>query len=114
MSIILGTNLKIKFEGPYPITSWNPPLRAAIYAIMVKSDPVNRPNMYKVLYIGESGNLSERGFYKTHHASQCWLQQAGSLSSLFIAIYLMPSSTEEERQNIEAQLIEEYSPPCNG
>jgi len=53
---------RITFKGPYPATNWDPPYRASLYAIMMKPDLKNKPNTYKILYFGESGNLSDRGF----------------------------------------------------
>lgn len=102
----------VKFEGPYPITEWEPPNRAAVYAIMIKPDPVNKPKTYRIIYFGQSSNLSERGFYRSHHSYECWLEQAGKESNIYIGIYRMPNSTEEERRNIEQRLITEYEPVC--
>lgn len=101
---------KIRFDGPYKINNWDPPFRAAIYVIMIPGD---KEGYYKLIYIGESGNLSERGFYKNHHAYNCWIKYADSESNLFIGIYPLPSSTQSERTKIEQQLISEYNPICN-
>ena len=62
MSIKWG---EVEFEGPYPITDWEPPHGAAVYAIMMKPHP--QMKVHKFIYFGESGNLSERGFYRAHH-----------------------------------------------
>jgi len=113
MIITWGKSKEINFDGPYPISRWDPPFRAAIYAIMIKPEPINKPNIYTIIYFGESGNLSERGFYKSHHAYNCWIREAGNESNLFIGIHTIPNSTEEERLKIEQQLISEYNPTCN-
>jgi len=110
MSIKWG---QVNFEGPYRLDSWKPPYRAGIYAIMMKPDPQNKPNTYKILYFGESENMSERGFYKNHHKYNCWLREAGSLRNLFIGYYLMPDSTLFQRKSLEQQLIDQYKPKCN-
>lgn len=104
---------KISFDGPYPITKWDPPFRAAIYAIMIKPEPTSKPTTYRIIYFGESGNLSERGFYKSHHAYSCWIKQAGSESNLFIGVHQMPNSTQEVREKVEQKLISDYNPVCN-
>ena len=103
----------ITFDGPDPITQWDPPYRAAVYAIMMRPDPENKPTTYRILYFGESSNLSERGFYRFHHKYECWLNEAGSESNLFIGIYLMPNSIAEERKRVEQRLVSEYNPKCN-
>ena len=103
----------IKFDGPYPATNWEPPYRAAVYAIMMKPDHENKPTTYRILYFGESGNLSERGFWKSHHKYQCFISNAGSDSNIYIGIYKMPNSTEDERKVVEEKLITQYGPICN-
>jgi hypothetical protein len=110
MSITWGN---MSFDGPYSITNCDPPYRAAVYAIMMKPQPRNKPDTYRILYFGESSNLSERGFYRSHHKYDCWIKQAGSESNLYIGIHLMPNSTVSERQNIETALIKQYNPVCN-
>ena len=110
MSITWGN---IEFEGPYPIKDWEPPYRAAVYAIMMRPDPENNPRTYRILYFGESGNLSERGFYRSHHKYNCWIREAGSEYNLYIGIHRMPNSTANQRQDVEARLIKQYQPKCN-
>lgn len=80
---------------------------------MFKPEPQNKPNTYRLIYFGESGNLSDRGFYRSHHKFRCWLDQAGVESNIYIGIYKMPSSTPDQRRNIESSLINEYNPICN-
>jgi len=104
---------KIQFDGPYPISKWDPPCKAAIYAIMIRPDPENKPNEYRIIYFGESGNLSERGFYRSHDKYGCWISQAGSDANLHIAIHPMPNSTEKDRREVEKKLILQYKPKCN-
>jgi hypothetical protein len=101
----------ITFDGPYRITTWDPPYRAAVYAIMYKQDP--NSNTYYIIYFGESSNLSDRGFYRSHHKFQCWLRAAGSESNIYIGIYQMPNSSPEERRRVESALINQYNPRCN-
>jgi len=110
MSITWGN---VEFDGPFAITNWDPPYRAAVYAIMMKPNSKNKPHTYRILYFGESSNLSERGFYRSHHKYNCWIREASSESNLYIGIDLMPDSTAEEREKIESTLITQYNPVCN-
>ena len=107
MSITWGN---YSFDGPYQITGWNPPYRSAVYAIMKKA---SEPNSYTIIYFGESENLSERGFISSHHKYSCFIDEAGAESNLYIGIYLMPNSTQEERQAVESKLVSKYNPACN-
>ena len=102
----------IIFDGPHPTTEWEPPYRAAVYAI-VMPDETCKPKPFRVIYFGESGNLSERGFWQSHHKYQCFIDHAGLDSNIYIAIHKMPNSTEEERKNVESKLIAKYDPICN-
>ena len=109
MTITWGKAKKVKFDGVCPIKEWEPPFRAAIYAVMM---PGKKEGYVKLIYVGESENLSERGF-KSHHARSCWVEHAGGESNLFIGVHLMPNSSQEERRGIEQQLISDYNPVCN-
>ena len=102
----------IDFNGPNLITNWDPPYCAAVYAIMMKPYPKNKPRTYRILYFGESGNLSDRGFYKSHHKYECWIKYADSEQNLYIGVYLMHKSTDDERRKVESELINQYSSHC--
>lgn len=110
MVISWGKTRKIEFKGPDLISRWEPPHRAAVYVIMTVG---TKPGYYKLLYVGESENLSERGFFRSHHAYDCWVRHTRSESKLFVGVHLMPNSTIEERGKIENQLVADYNPPCN-
>jgi hypothetical protein len=101
------------FDGPVPLSDWEPPYGAGIYAICATRavQTILGPN-YKLVYIGQSGNMSERGF-TSHHRRKDWVSEAGGEDKLLIATYLMPNSTEDERLTVEQELIKAYKPPCN-
>lgn len=107
MSIHFGN---YKFEDPVFLHKWEPPYKAGIY-IICTAQAIFLPD-YKPVYIGESGNMNERGF-SSHHKRHCWVAEAGSEDKLWITTYLMPYSTEEERKAVEKELIQKYDPPCN-
>ncbi len=110
MTINLGG---AEFEGPFPMEDWNPPRKAAVYAIMTRQDPTGRQASYLPIYIWQSENLDERGFLRSHHKFGCWIREAGSTGNLFIAVQPMPQSTEADRQRIENQLVFKSKPVCN-
>jgi len=112
MPLVFGKVEKIEFEGPYILINWTPPMRAGLYVILKKPYPVTQPDEYKEIYFGESGNLSERGFVKSHHSYDCWMENVKDESDLFIGIYYMPGSTDEQREEKEKILKSEYFPPC--
>ena len=102
----------IKFDGPTKATEWDPPQKAAIYSIMRKPDEKTKPNTYRIMYFGESGNLEERGFWKSHHKYECFKVKVGAVSNIYIGIHAMPGSTQDERKAVEDKLLEEYNPEC--
>lgn len=101
-----------RFSEPELLSTWDPPLRAAVYAIMMRPDPQGNPTSYRILYFGESGNLSERGF-ASHHKLQCWKDHTDSEANLYVGVHPMPESTEEQRRKIESDLVSQYNPVCN-
>lgn len=110
MSIVWGD---ISFDGPSPITDWNPPYCAVIYVIMHKPDYVNEPKKFRLLYIEGLFNLSDRRFYREQDKYNCWIKEADSEDNLYIGIHKMPNSTADERIKIESNLINQYNPVCN-
>ncbi len=59
-----------------------------------------------VLYVGQTGDLSER--FDAHHKEPEWCRnQADRMAALGVAI-------ESQRLQIEADLIKSHHPVCNG
>lgn len=102
-----------EFEGPHKLVDWEAPRKAAVYVISHKPNPVQKPKRHKNTYTGETENLSERGFPWGHEESDCWIDEAGGKDNVYISLHFMPGSTEEERQDVEADIIDEYDPACN-
>ena len=103
---------KYEFSEPTQIAKWEPPESAGLYVIL-KPDLYSSPVPLKPIYFGQTGNFAERGFIKSHKKYPDWIEEAREIDNLFIAIYLMPDSTEEERKAIESKLINMYHPVCN-
>lgn len=95
MSITWGNTT---FDCPIPINAWDPPYRSAVYSIMFKPDLRNETDIFQIIYLRESGNLLNRGFYKSHHKFNSWVQAAGSEENLYIGSYSMLRSNENERR----------------
>lgn len=73
----------------------------AVYAILRKTPSGN----YSVLYIGQTGDLSER--FDNHHKQACFDRNGKT----HIAVH--PEPTESGRFNIETDLVRNYNPMCN-
>lgn len=114
MSINIGISNPLQFSGPSLLKYWTPPKTSGLYAILSFSNGLLlKPNTWSVLYIGETGDLSDRGFPTSHHAYQRWISASGSSDNLYIAAYLTQFLTPAQRRKYEQQLISEYQPPCN-
>lgn len=112
-----GTAIAITFSSydfsePIPIKRWVPPRVPGLYAVLIP-DPAARPRPFKVIYFGQSGDLSETEFFRGHIKYSTWMKWAGSEENLHIAICLMPTHSETERLTAEAALISRYLPECN-
>ncbi len=103
---------KYEFSEPSRIAKWVPPESAGLYVIL-KPDLSSSPLPLKPIYFGQSEDLSERGFIKSHHKYKDWIKKVGEEEHIFIAIHQMLGSSEEERKTIEAELIAKYQPVCN-
>ena len=72
-----------------------------------------RGRQWKILYVGQTENLAERGFPTGHHAYLKWTLEAGVLGQLWISWFGGPGFPEMQRRDLEARIIAEYNPPCN-
>ena len=108
MNIILDYH---EFSKPTRIADWEPPKAAGLYVIL-KVDLSRSPMPFKSIYFGQTSNFAERGLLKSHEIYK-WVKEAESEEGVFIAIYIMLGSIEEERKTMEAELIAKYQPVCN-
>ena len=77
---------------------------------MMRRNPINKPHIYTILYFGESGNLDDMGFWRSHHKYTCFIEKVRAESNLFIGIHAMPGSTPAERRGVEERLNDRYEP----
>lgn len=99
----------LQFFGAYSLSAVNLPAVAGLYVIMAIS-PIN--NLYDILYVGQTGDLSERGFPRGHHAYPRWIKLAAG-RQLFIAYAPLASVSDDVRRQLEAAIIRIYNPPAN-
>ena len=109
INIIFG---EYEFSEPTRIAKWEPPKAQGLYVIL-KPDLSSSPIPLKPIYFGQTRNFAERDFLKSHEKYKDWIREVIEEEQIFIAIYLMLGSTEEERKTMEAELIAKYQPVCN-
>jgi excinuclease UvrABC nuclease subunit len=105
MSITWGNT---EFSGPYLLTRYTIPQAAGVYAIMERL----ADGRYRILYFGETSNFEER-ITSFHHKFQCWKRQAGSIDNVYFGLHGMSYSTQNQRLQLESELIQQYNPSCN-
>lgn len=111
MSITLNAAPEISFAGPFALDFWSPPPISGVYVILAPVDRLR--GEFTVIYIGEAGDLSARGFPDNHDHYASWLRSSGDYTgrSLYVAYRSVPHS--RERLSLEAALIGRVNPPCN-
>jgi hypothetical protein len=114
VSITLGSRV---FDNLTPATMWVPERRAGLYSIVAAAMPpvfwpLTGTGDVRMLYIGESGNMDQRGF-ANHHARTCWESAVRPGEYLAVATCLMPGSSTVYRTLVEEDLIRQLHPPCN-
>jgi hypothetical protein len=111
--IRLGSLAGYPFEGPRLLGGWTAPPVPAVYAILYKSEPENKPEQYAVIYVGHSDDLSGERFPFQHRRAPCWIKRAGSKWKVHICTYEVPGGTRSHREQITRELIAVYRPGCN-
>ena len=101
--------------GPSPLNELEFPEEPGIYAILHKPDPINRPKVFAVNFIGENSKLSSlRENLVTIGKGELLISRAGSRDNLYIVLYPIPESGKEERRQLKDSLIEKYKPYIRG
>ncbi|MEV7041698.1 hypothetical protein [Amycolatopsis sp. NPDC051061] len=111
--IRLGSAAGYPFEGPRLLGGWTPPATAAVYAVLYKPDPDERPERYAVVYIGHSDDLSGERFPFQHARAACWIKRAGSRWKVHIGTLEAPGAGRAHREQIVRELLAVYRPRCN-
>jgi hypothetical protein len=109
---VLSPLTEYLFSEPCDLATWKPPAESGIYVILVP-DEVCKPRPFREIYFGQTKDCSERGFPDSHHKSLDWKLVARG-RRLFVAVHLMPRSTEPQRCAVETELCAAYKPRCNG
>ncbi|HSA97865.1 MAG TPA: hypothetical protein VLF17_02170 [Candidatus Nitrosotenuis sp.] len=100
--------LSYEFLGPIRLSEWGPPMEQVVYILLAKSK-----GTFQVVYVGESEKSDDLDFFKSHEKSKCWAAAAGSEKDLYLSIYPMWNSTQDERKRLTTKIIQKYRPQCN-
>lgn len=102
-----------EFTGPSMYTRGIEAGFGGVYAIMVIARYKNTKPRYRIIYFGQTHDFSER-LTKNHHAYDCFKKESKKYNSeIFRGLYFMEDSTEDQRKEVESELIQEFEPICN-
>jgi len=100
--------LSYEFLGPIRLSEWGPPMEQVVYILLTHSK-----GTFHVIYVGESEKSQDVDFFKSHEKSKCWADAAGYEANLYLSIYPMWKSTQDERKRLANKIINKYRPSCN-
>lgn len=98
-----------KFGPAQPLRVWRAPQVAGIYAISYIKEKADGSKVHKVLYFGQSADLSSRGIGPDHGKYRCWRRHAAG--PLRVSVHL--EDDPYLRLVKERRLIKKYAPVCN-
>lgn len=100
--------LQYEFLGPVSIEEWGPPMEKVVYLILGRDK-----DSFRILYAGDCEKTDEKSFFVDNTNFKCWISQAGSEKSLYLAILPLFEDSEERRLYILKKIIAHYKPSCN-
>ncbi|HEY9790811.1 MAG TPA: hypothetical protein V6D22_10455 [Candidatus Obscuribacterales bacterium] len=112
-AVSFGKRNRIRFTPGGTLKEWQPPSGAAIYAVTYQQDPVTRPKSHSVLYFGETADLAKQAAVIREKLHSWWENNGGTGGELYIFYHEMPGSSQNERVNVQHQLVVEYDPRGN-
>ena len=100
--------LQYEFLGPISLDEWGPPMEKLVYLILGR-----KKDSFQILYAADCEKTDEKAFFVNNSGFKCWVSQAGSEKSLYLAILPLFDATKEQRAHILGKIIAHYKPACN-
>ena len=100
--------LQYEFLGPIRLDEWGPPMEKVVYLILSR-----RQDSFNIIYAGECEKTSEINFFTNNPNFKCWIQNAGSENSMYLAILPLFDSNQSIRKSILNKIVLRYKPSCN-
>ena len=100
--------LQYEFLGPIRLSEWGPPMEEVVYILFAKNKDV-----FKIIYVGESGKTEASDFFTKNEQFKCWLSNAGGENNLYLSIYPMWESNQSARKQLVHKIVDKYKPVCN-
>jgi hypothetical protein len=100
--------LSYEFLGPIKLSEWGPPMDEVLYLILAKNKET-----FQIIHAAESDKTDNTDFFTKNKKFKCWISNSGSEYNLYLCIYPMWGSTQEQRIRILNKIIQKYNPICN-
>jgi len=85
-------------------------MSGGVYAILKRS--LFSPWKFRPIDIGETHDFSER-VTRQHQRFDKWCEAANGFARVYVAFYVMPRATRDQRRAIEKRLTDAYQPICS-
>lgn len=100
--------LQYEFMGPIKLDEWGPPMEKVVFLILSRTK-----DSFNIIYVGDCDKTNEKNFFISNTNFKCWIQQAGSENSLYLAILPMFNSPPSARMAVIKKILQRYQPLCN-
>ncbi len=100
--------LQYEFLGPIKLDEWGPPMEKVVYLIFSRKN-----DSFNIIYVGDCEKTEEKNFFIKNSNFKCWIENARSEDSLYLAILPMFESNQSARKRIAHKILLHYHPPCN-
>ena len=100
--------LQYEFLGPISISEWGPPMEKVVYLILGREK-----DSFQILYAGDCEKTDQKAFFINNASFKCWVSNAGSEKSLYLAILPLFEEDSRQRAHILKKVIAHYKPACN-
>ena len=98
-----------RFGPAHLLSGWHAPRAGGIYAISHIVENADGLRVHRVLYFGQSSDLSSRNIGPGHEEYECWKSRADG--PLYVSVH--PEPDYDRRLDKERDLVEACKPGCN-
>ena len=101
-------------DGPHRLDTWDAPKQSGVYAVLHKSTSDEGLITYIIDYCGQGRKLSSyKGYPWIRHRMKRLVARTGSADNVYVAVFLMPDSSKQQRRQIEKALLKAFNPYFN-
>ena len=92
------------FSEPCVMSDWKAENSAGIFIILSKTGAPGKP-VFSPVFMDESGDFLEIAHLKAHRYYRHWLNEAGNEENIFISVFELPCTNEDDRRKIKERIF---------